>query len=199
MRKSQLFIMTVISVITLVIGISCTTTGGATGGGSSEIIVAGSTFSAQEGGKVQMFSDRVASDLMVSYWDNEGHNLTWDVNVPKDGQYKIVIRYCHSRKADVYRSFLIDGKALNPVLAKFAMPPTGGFAKTANDFANFTVMDGAGKPVLITLTAGKHTVTMQNLGADAGEKGSIGLDKFGILTPTADPNILGKPGVELQK
>jgi len=191
--------MTVISVITLIIGISCTTTGGATGGGSTEIIVEAEAFTAQEGGKVQMFSDRVGADTLMAYWGNGGHNVSWEVNVPKDGQYKIVLRYCHGRKADVYRSFLIDGKALDPVLAKIVCPPTGGFAKTANDFANLTVVDASGKSVLITLTAGKHTVTMQNLGADAGEKGSINFDKFGILTPAADPDILGKPGVVLGK
>jgi len=187
--------MAVICALLLINGVSCTTTGA--GGGSAEIFVAAGSFSAQEGGKVQMFADRVGSDNMLSYWDNEGHNLTWEINVPKDGQFKIVLRYCHNRKGDVYRSFLIDGKALAPILEKFPLKITGGWSKAENNFANYTIT-ADGKPVVITLTAGKHTVTMQNLGADAGEKGSIGLDKFGLLPLAADPNILGKPGVTIE-
>ncbi|MBN1523645.1 MAG: hypothetical protein JW904_04110 [Spirochaetales bacterium] len=197
MRKTNVLILTLIAVITLVFSMSCVSADGG-GAASGEVVVQAEKFTEQEGGKTQFMDDRVASDRCIAYWDAEGHNLMWEVNIPKDGDYKIVLRYCHGRKALVYRSFLVDGAAPVPTLAKFGLMPTGGWGKTGNDWANYTILDEAGNPVIITLTAGTHTIKMENLGADAGERASVNFDGFGIFTPDADPNILGVPGVELE-
>ena len=194
MRKINVLAFAAIAVLALVFGMACV--GGGSGVPAGQTIVQAEKFLEQEGGKTQRMNDRVGADACIAYWDAEGHNITWEADIPADGEYKVVLRYCHGRKANVYRSFLVDGAAPVPAFAKIALTPTGGWCKSGNDWRNYTIADEGGNPILITLTAGTHKFTMENLGADAGERASVNFDAFAILTPDADPNLLGEPGVE---
>lgn len=159
---------------------------------AADVIVEGEDYIKEEGGSGQKVGGRVgATGLMVTSWDNPGHAFEWEVDIPEDGSYKLVIRVCNGRDWTTYREILIDGQHPSDAFKKVAIMPTGGFAKTSNDFINLTVSDAQGQPALVQLTKGKHIVRMVNLGGESGN-GGTGIDRFGFLGKDVDPSVLGK-------
>jgi roadblock/LC7 domain-containing protein len=143
---------------------------------AAEIVIEAEDFSAQGGGNVAKVSDRPATSggSAISNFDNQGHWLEWKVDVPDDGDYEMTLRYAGGRKWNVYREIQIDGKVPSDVFAKMVLPPTGGFGRTAGEWANL-VVGTEGKPALVRLTKGAHVVRVTNLGGESGN-GSANLD-----------------------
>ena len=159
---------------------------------AADVIVEGEDYIKEEGGSAQKVGGRVgATGLMVTSWDNPGHTIEWEVDIPEDGSYKLVIRLCNGRAWTTYRDVMIDGQYPHEAFKKIAIISTGGFAKSSNDFINVTVSDAQGQPVLVELTKGKHVIRMNNLGGDSGN-GGTGIDRFGFLGKDVDPSVLGK-------
>lgn len=156
-------------------------------------IVEAEDFVKEEGGKAQKSLGRVrAINAMINYWDNKGHAIEWEVDIPEDGDYKLVIRYCHNRNWDVLREIQIDGAVPSEAFNIVRFKSTGGWAKDSNDWINYTITDASGQPAMVTLTKGKHTVRMTNLGGDGDSNGSINMDRFGFLGKDVDPEILSQ-------
>jgi hypothetical protein len=117
-------------------------------------------FAEQSGGEVHIRTDKPGSSgKAFSHWDNKGHRLSWRLDVPAAGAYHLVIRYaCGSESR---RSLLVDGKPL-PGAAQVVFPPSGGLGGTAGDWAHLAVRGQDGQPTVLSLTAGTHTITMEN-------------------------------------
>ena len=157
-----------------------------------KVIVEAESFTKEEGGSVEKISGRVAaSNSCLLGWNNQGHALEWEVNIPEDAEYKVVLRYANGRKWTVYRDLQIDGAYPGDAFKKITLPATGGFSKTSNDWKNLTVSDSQGQAALFKLTAGKHIVRMNNLGGDKDD-GATNLDSFGFLGKDVDASVLGK-------
>ena len=160
---------------------------------NQQVIIQAEDYAREEGGKAEGIVGRLgATNLLLAYWDKQGHAIEWDVEIPETGLYKVVIRYCQNRRFDVYRDFQIDGKYPHPAFEKIVFADTGGWSKSSNDFVNLVDSDAEGKPVLIELTKGKHVVRMNNIGAasDAANP-SINLDAFAFLGKDVDPSVVG--------
>ncbi|NLY76295.1 MAG: hypothetical protein GX075_13515 [Firmicutes bacterium] len=161
---------------------------------AADVIVEAEDFVKEEGGSVTKTVGRVrANKESILGWDNKGHALEWEVDIPEDGSYKLVLRYCHNRNWNTLREIQIDGQVPHEAFKSVVFKSTGGWAKDRNDWQNFTVCDAEGNPVMIELTKGKHTVRMLNLGGDdGGDNGSVNMDRFAFLAKDTDPGILGK-------
>ena len=127
-------------------------------------------FAAQTGGQVQIREDKVgAVGKSFSHWDAQGHALTWKITVPAspqapaDGEYRLVVRYCATN--DVQREVVVDSSP--PITAgsgrSARFPSTGGFSSTANDWSHAAVLGADGKPLVLRLCAGEHTIKLTNV------------------------------------
>lgn len=129
-------------------------------------------FTEQTGGKVQIRSDKPnVHGKSISHWDAKGHKITWKINVPKDGNYLLKIRY--SNPLTGLRHIWFDGKDYG--IQKFQ--PTGGFGDNPFDWDHFTLQQNR-KNVIFNLKAGTYTLIMENV----DEKGN-NLDYI-ALSPT---------------
>jgi len=128
------------------------------------IVVEAEDFTAQAGGKVQLFERPGSSGKMLTYWHADlGHTLTWQVEVPTDGDYWVALKYCTgSEKA--MRDFKLDGAHPRPELAEFHLPPTGGFSSSEDNWVYLRLGEWTGEPFRVRLSAGRHEVSMTNLG-----------------------------------
>ena len=89
-------------------------------------------------------------------WASPGQRLTWNVEVPKAGYYKLAFRYkqSHVLNGNAYRKLLINGE----------VP----FAEAANmcfkydlDWKHMVFGDDKGNPYLIYLNEGDNTISME--------------------------------------
>ena len=115
-------------------------------------------FAGQGGGQVQIREDKIgAVGKSFSHWDDKGHWLSWRLQVPKEGEYQIVLRYCVGKEAR--REVQVDADA--PFTQ--VLPSTGGYSATTNDWAHQPLTGADGKPRVFRLTAGEHTLKMTNV------------------------------------
>lgn len=125
-------------------------------------LVEAENFSGQGGGAVQLYERVGTSGRMITYWhENVGHWLEWKVNVPKAGEYMIILKYA-TVCDDTHRDLKVDGAYPGGVFKDFHLPNTGGFCTSKDDWAYYTV-GGEKTPALVSLSAGPHTIRMTNL------------------------------------
>ena len=87
------------------------------------------------------------------YWYKGNSTVSWEVDVPEDGYYKLAMRYIQNNEGLLsYRQILIDGKVPFQELSAYAFPYTDEFK---------TCAIGEDDPYLFYLTKGKHTLTMR--------------------------------------
>ena len=86
-------------------------------------------------------------------WDQPGEEITWTIDVPKDGMYQIGINYkqSYSLNTSFYRELKIDGNLPFTEAAAIRFP-------YALNWEFITLGDGE-KPYLFFLTKGQHTLT----------------------------------------
>jgi len=116
------------------------------------------TFARNGGGTVRIRDDKLAaSGLSFSHWDPKGIWLEWDVEIPRDDDYLLLIRYAVPR--DAARLLTVDGKPSGTI----HFPSTGGYGSAAEDNWSFTTLrDSAARPLTLRLTAGLHRVRLEN-------------------------------------
>ena len=149
------------------------------------IIVEAENFVKEEGGQAVKTTDRpgTSNNVCISSWDNAGHAIEWQVEIPETADYQIVLRYAGGQTWNVYRDLQIDGKIPGDAFKKILLEPTGGFGRNASEWKNLVVSDGK-QPALVNLSKGKHTIRMNNLGGE-GANGGANLDLIAFLTKTA--------------
>jgi rhamnogalacturonan endolyase len=141
---------------------------------STALLAQAEDFTEQSGGEVRIRTDKAgASGKAFSHWDNQGHRLSWRLEVPTAGAYHLVIRYaCGSESL---RGLLVDGKPL-PGAAQVVFPPSGGLGGSVGDWAHLAVRGKDGQPAVLTLASGAHTITMENVNGRA-----LNLDYLALL------------------
>ena len=132
-------------------------------------LVEAETIAAQGGGEVHIRTDKTnVRGTCISHWDKKGHFLEYQVEVPANGRFYLLVRYCTPHEGK--RQLQLDGKDI----AEIALPMTGGFGDGATDWEEITFADPNGKP--FTLKKGRHTIRLTNTN-DTG----INLDYLGFV------------------
>ena len=114
-------------------------------------------FAAEGGGTIHVRADKLnESGLSLSHSDSKGHWLEWNVEVPTEDRYFLVARY--AVPSNSARMLTVDGK----VIGEFAFPATGGYGSDTTDDWGMATLLAQGKPVVVTLSAGTHTLRLEN-------------------------------------
>lgn len=127
-----------------------------------------------------------------SNWKQTGETITWEVEVPKDGYYRLGFSYRQSLVVNYssYRRLLIDGEVPFSEAEAIEFPYCYSWDK-------MTLSDQDGTPCLIYLTEGSHTISLQvtlgeylevcqRLEKVVGELGDLNLDMTMITGETVD-------------
>lgn len=87
-------------------------------------------------------------------WDTGNQSVTFNIEVKKDGLYKLALHACQNVNdgLPVYRQIAIDGEVPFAEMLAYQFP----YSK----FDTFTLADESGEPFLFYLEAGQHTLTM---------------------------------------
>ncbi len=125
------------------------------------VLIEAEDFTFQSGGTVTI-ADRGQSHTtgnplgnMFYNWDNAGHLLEWEFNVPESGSYRIGMKYSSSVPLSL-RDLQVDGGETYT----FHYPRTlGGWG----DFDNALLQDSEGNDLLFDLAAGTHKIRMTNV------------------------------------
>jgi len=130
---------------------------------ATAVLVEAESFSAQGNGEVRIY-DRIGnSGRMVTYWhESPNHWLEWSLNVPREGDYRIVLKYA-TDSVGTTRDLTIDGQYPGEAFKRFHLPATGGFCTARNDW-RYATIGGQETPATLRLSAGKHVLRMANLG-----------------------------------
>ncbi len=89
-------------------------------------------------------------------WTDPGSEITYELNVPKDGYYHIAFHYRNGKEEfDVFHTIKLDGEVPFEELQNYAFP------STQNNWDNETLSDEEGKPYEIYLSKGTHTLTLR--------------------------------------
>ncbi len=119
--------------------------------GEKIIAVQSIDFVAQGGGEVQFQYDRTYP--CFSHWNDFGHWLEWEVEIPKSGEYTPLWMYSTGARFDVFRSISVDGEI---VFESVEFPNTGGFGREPNEWQLLTLDP-------IYLEAGTRTIRFENI------------------------------------
>ena len=118
-------------------------------------------------------------------WDQQGHWLEWTVDVPKAGDYQVVLRYAGGRPWPVYRELRIDGQLPAAEFAQLELPPTGGFGRETSHWRNLSLSSNTGEVLQLSLDKGPVTLRLTNLGS-VGSDGAVKLDSIALLAADSD-------------
>ncbi|MHB8997042.1 MAG: DUF4962 domain-containing protein [Armatimonadota bacterium] len=140
----------------------------------AQAIVIEAEKSAAEGEVKSQSMDKVgASGGKAScVWDTPGQWAEWTVKVPREGDYRLLIRGC-SEQAKVLRSVEIDQGKPGAISAGIELPGTGGWARISDDWRYF-VVNKDGQLLRLHLTAGEHRLRLEAVG------GSMNVDLFAL-------------------
>ena len=108
--------------------------------------------------------------LAHTTWDSPGQWAEWRIEVPRAGDYALVIRAA-TVYDDVFRELAIDGETVQVT----AFGSTGGWCRDTDDWRWFRLVTEDGAPLAIPLTAGEHTLRMDRLAS------SLNLDEFALV------------------
>lgn len=142
-------------------------------------------------------------------WRKGGQRASWTFSVPKDGLYKIGMKFGQwwGDGLPSYRQILIDGKVPFQELAEYP------FSYSRNwriETLHKDTEDGDAQPLLMHLTAGEHTITMvavvgpyqsivENLTADTQKLSDLYRRIIMVTGPTPDPNFEYELGKKIPK
>lgn len=124
-----------------------------------------------------------AEGTAVSHWNWRGHWLKWNLNVPKAGDYALVICYATDEKSDsCLRTLKVNDKVIRGDDNPIRMTSTGGFASGGNVSQwGYQVADG------ITIeAAGEVSVVLTNAGT-AGIRQGTNLAWIALVSPADTP------------
>jgi hypothetical protein len=100
----------------------------------------------------------------VTGFNNPTSILTYEVEVPEDGKYDLVVKYVSWEQDGAVRSLYVDGKEYG-----FSLPKTSGWGTTPSEWIAGVA------PLSIELTKGKHTLVVQP------RLGLWNVDWFGLI------------------
>ncbi|MBN1670574.1 MAG: heparinase II/III family protein [Kiritimatiellae bacterium] len=137
---------------------------------------------AEGGGKVTI-SGKKAAAYGESFlnWDKAGHWLDYTVDVPAEGGYQVILKYCREG-GPVTRALQIDGEYPGEPARAIELPGTGGWSNGTDNWRLHTVLwPLVDKPFLVHLKPGPHTVRLTNVSG-----GGVNLDYIVLAAPFAE-------------
>lgn len=100
--------------------------------------------------------DTAYKKLNVLSWEAPGAELTYEIEVPEDGFYRLAFHYKNGKEEfDAFQTITIDGEIPFQECINYAFAPTG------STYANETFSASDGEPYLFYLTKGIHTLTLR--------------------------------------
>ncbi len=118
--------------------------------------VPAASFTKSEGGNANVVKGRpMAPEGCIVGWDNAGHKITWEIDAPKAGAYRLFVQ--HASFVDCARRLTVNGKEIG----NFAFEGTGGRGLAADQW-DLTPCQKNGSPVLLELSAGKNSLELEN-------------------------------------
>ncbi|WP_091222469.1 extracellular solute-binding protein [Paenibacillus sp. BC26] len=142
-------------------------------------------------------------------WRKGGQKASWTFSVPKDGLYKIGMKFGQwwGDGLPSYRQILIDGKVPFQELAEYPFSYSRNWRIETLHKDN---EDGEAQPMLMHLKAGEHTITMvavvgpyqsivENLTADTQKLSDLYRRIIMVTGPTPDPNFEYELGKKIPK
>lgn len=116
-------------------------------------------FSAQGGGEVLVMNRFLASGKTLSRWNDPGHWLEWQAEVPADGMYYLILRFAQGfqDKEGTYKELFLDGKEIEKMFFWY----TGGWARSTDDWACKMLTNAGGSPRALKLDRGTHTIRIE--------------------------------------
>ncbi|GAA4622693.1 hypothetical protein GCM10023196_015920 [Actinoallomurus vinaceus] len=106
----------------------------------------------------------------ADYRHDSGDYVQWDVDVPADGTYTLLFRYANGGFGDRPLAVAVDGGAAS----------TQQFA-TTGDWDTWSA-----QPVVVTLSAGRHTVRATATGANGPNIDNLGVSAGKVTVPTTE-------------
>lgn len=89
-------------------------------------------------------------------WKSPGDTVSYELEAPESGLYSLSFHYMSQKEEyATYETILVDGEVPFRELTAYAFPYTGG------SWENLTLADEEGRPYLIYLTQGKHSLTLK--------------------------------------
>lgn len=146
----------------------------------TRIILQAEDFTETKGGEL-MVTDRKTAAVGTSFsrWDPDGMSVSWKVNVPAAGYYRLSLVYC----SDVNRTRAITVNGLPVADSEAEIPASGGFSNGADNWRVFTFPEKDGKGALpVRFEAGENTLTLTNVGG-----GGVNLDYLLITSSDVVP------------
>jgi hypothetical protein len=127
----------------------------------SRITVEAEAFSGQASGLVQVVTKPGNSGKSLRGFGNETpfHALSWKVNVPVAGTYRLRLRYCTAVNGGRV-SLLIDGAAPSEGALGMPLPATGGWSVDADNWKDLVLASADGHAVQLSLSAGEHELRL---------------------------------------
>ena len=134
------------------------------------IITEAENFVGQTGGEVMIRVDKIGIHRKCfSHWDKKGHELTWQLTVPKSGNYQLLLR--SAALDDARRTITLDGKRLGV----FEIPASGGLGESSSDWQSYILERNSGK-LFFPLKAGKVELKISNV-----DGSSLNLDYIQLI------------------
>ncbi len=124
---------------------------------------------------------RMINSLSWGSWYAPGEGVTYQFEVPADGDYQITFKSTQPSKNDfpVFKQIFLDGGT------PFAQMEAATFPYTGEDRFVNTTLSADGQPALFSLTKGTHTLTLMSTAQPVyGWYGRL-LDVMGSMTDTA--------------
>jgi hypothetical protein len=141
------------------------------------VLVQAESVARQGGGKVRVTDKPDAFGKAIMHWDDKGHWLEYDVEIPHDGYYQVVLRYAWGEGGGPgLRSLKIDGESPTEYAERIELARTGGWA--AWRFHRLGWPEFHDQPFLVKLARGPHRLRLENLGG-----GGVNLDYIVLAEP----------------
>lgn len=102
-------------------------------------------------------------------WDVGGQFGEWEIHIPSDGDYRLLIRTATSKHPRIIRGITLDGKAIDDACQGVSWGETGGFGYAPKEWRWMEV------PVTAKLAKGRHILTIEV------DMGSSNLDTFAFV------------------
>lgn len=129
--------------------------------GPRDVLVEGERPSAESERKGRVM-EKVAASGGLAYCQIDGpvQWAEWSFDIPEAGAYGLLIRGC-SEHPEAVRELRLDGQWFPAERTGVRMAGTGGWSRTADDWAWFEVMGAGGESAAAVLTAGPHVLRLE--------------------------------------
>lgn len=154
----------------------------------TRVIAQAEDFAAQGDGKVNIATNKTAQvGKSFAGWNDEGHWIEWEIEVPAEGYYTVSLVYC-TQQNNAEREIRVNG-VVQESYAPFRLPATGGYSNGTDDWRLFTAQDPITEaPLLVKFKAGKNTLRLTNSNGIAAN-----LDYLVVTSPDVQPQRLPPP------